>query len=253
MRTFSSIRLAIPLLLLIAAWPFCLFALQQAMPHQHRMPDGTMMSDSATPESPAKIEADKRFSEFNHRFAGLFVMLAGLLTLLEPLLAKRFSFIRYLWFLFFLIPGMYLFVLSDDESWPVGSQTLKYVITTNHQVLQHKIFALLLLALGIVEFLRVRKRLQSLWSVALFPALAAAGAILLLFHQHPDPTGAMDAHGHLLMQKVEHQHLGFAIVGFGIALSKAGLDWGRWNQRWMRNIFAVLMMVLGMLLLAYTE
>jgi len=220
--------------------------------------DGHHMSHAATATEPspaalAKLEADKRFSEFNHQFAGLFVLLAGLLTLLEPQLAKRFAFIRYLWFLFFLIPGMYLFILSDDESWPVGSQTLRYVITTNHQVLQHKIFSLILLGLAVIEFLRVHKKLQALWTAALFPAIAASGAALLLFHAHPGPPGAMNESAHLAMQKIEHQHVGFAVVGFGIALSKAAVDLGQFNTRLMRSVFAVLMVVLGILLLTYTE
>ena len=207
-----------------------------------------------SPARIAKLKADKRFSEFNHRFAGLFVLLAGLVTMLQSELAKRIPLIRYLWFLFFLIPGIYLFILSDDESWPVGSQTLRYVITSNHQVLQHKIFALLLLGLGIVEFLRVRNELRSVWAVALFPALAASGAMLLLFHSHPGPPGAaMDAAAHLVMQNADIQHLEFAVVGFGIALSKAAVDSGRCNARVARIIFALFMVLLGILLLAYTE
>ncbi len=55
------------------------------------------------------------------------------------------------------------------------------------------------------------------------------------------------------MQKIEHQHFGFAAVGFGIALSKAALDLGRFNTLLMRNIFALLMFSLGLLLLTYTE
>jgi hypothetical protein len=200
------------------------------------------------------LEADKRFSEFNHRFAGMFVIFAGLLGLSEPLIARRFPSFGYLWAAFFFIPGVYLFLWSDPESWPVGNQTLWHVITVNHQVLQHKIFSFILLVLGIVEFQRVRKRLQSFWAVSLFPALAAAGAVLLLFHSHPMPPGtSMSAAEHLSMEKVEHQHFSFASVGFGIALSKAAVDSGRFNVRVMRNIHALLMVSLGILLMLYTE
>jgi hypothetical protein len=105
-----------------------------------------------------------------------------------------------------------------------------------------------------VEFLRVRYELKALWAAALFPALAAIGAVLLLFHPHPMPRGmTMDAEAMRSMTKIEHQHLGFATVGFGIAVSKAATDLGRFNTRLTRNIFAILMVTLGLLLMAYTE
>ena len=216
---------------------------------------------TAQEESPAKTPpktaeeklASQRFSEFNHRFAGFFVLLIALLTVLEPRLAARFGLVRYLWSVFFLIPGIYLFFFSDPESWPLGSQTLHYVITSNAQVLQHKIFSLLLLGLSAVEFLRARGKLQALWTAFLFPAMAAAGAALLFFHAPPGGHMEMSAAEHLIMQKINHQHFGFAVVGFGIAVSKAAVDTGRFHPRLMRNIFAVLMGVLGLLLLFYAE
>ena len=227
----------------------------QVMPGMENMPmAGSMEMGARSQAYLAKLEADKRFSEFNHRFAGIFVMLAGLLTLSEPLFVKRLGFVRYLWAFFFLMPGLYLFFFSDPEAWPFGQQTLHHVITVNHQVLQHKVFSLILLTLGVVEFLRVRYDLKSVWAMALFPALAASGAILLLFHAHPMPPGiAMDPEAMRSMNKVEHQHLGFATVGVGIALSKAATDWGRFNTRLARNIFAILLVTLGLLLLTYTE
>ena len=224
--------------------------------HQHGTEAERAAAAAASAPSPAelaKLEADKRFSEFNHRFAGLFVLLLGLLALIESRLAVRYAFVRYLWALFFFIPGIYLLFLSDPESWPTGNQTLYYVITENMQVLQHKIFSILLLALSVVEYFRVRHRLRSLWAVALFPALAAAGALLLFVHSPQAHAAGMGAAAHLTMQKVEHQHIGFAVVGLGIALTKAATDWGRFHPRWMRNLFAVLMCTLGVLLLLYTE
>jgi len=221
--------------------------MDHAQMHQHPVPAQAVSEDSA------KLEADKRFSEFNHRFAGIFVLLVGLLALLEPLLAERIAWVRYLWSLLFFLPGLYLLIWSDPESWPVGSQTLHYVVTQNMQVLQHKIFSLLLLGLGAVEFIRVRKRLRSVWVAAVFPTLAGLGALLLLYHSPQAHAAGMDASAHLAMQKIEHQHIGFAAVGFGIALSKAFADVGSFHPRLMRNVFAVLMIVLAILLLTYTE
>ena len=201
----------------------------------------------------AKEEADKRFSEFNHRFAGIFVFLVGVVALLQPILARRFGVIRYLWVFLFLIPGIYLLFLSDPESWPTGNQTLYYVVTENMQVLQHKIFSLVLLSLSVVEYLRVRNKLQALWTAFLFPAFAAAGAALLLVHSPLSHAAGMDPAAHQAMLRIEDQHVHFAVVGFGIAISKAIVDTGRFHARLMRVIFAALMMVLGVLLITYTE
>lgn len=121
------------------------------------------------------------------------------------------------------------------------------------QVLQHKVFSLLLLSLGLVEYLRVRNKLRAQWTIALFPVMAAMGAALLLFHSSAAHAGGMDAAAHLAMQKIEHQHVGFALVGFGIALTKAIADTGRLQARLMRILFALLMVLLGGLLITYTE
>jgi putative copper resistance protein D len=217
-----------------------------------------MHQQSAQAESPRKspeeLEADKRFSEFNHRFAGVFLLLIGLLAVFEPRLAERFGWVRYLWSFLFFAPGVYLLIWSDPESWPVGDQTLTYVITQNLQVLQHKIFSLILLGLGVVEFIRVRSTTPSIWLSSVFPVLAGFGAILLFFHPHASDVGmAMDAESHAAMMNIQRQHVGFALAGFGIAISKAISDVGRFHPRLMHNLFAVFMVILAMLLITYTE
>jgi len=230
-------------------WAGASFALPAPPQTDHERMGHVMPSGAAAPE-PAKIAADKRFSEFNHRFAGLFVLLIGLLCVLEPRLAQRFGGVRYLWSVLFFLPGLYLLIWSDPESWPTGNQSLHHVMTQNLEVLQHKVFSLLLLGLSAIEFVRVKKGLRSVWLSLVFPALAGVGALLLLFHVH---SGPMDSAAHLTMQKIEQQHWGFAVTGFGIAVSKAFADVGKFHPRLMRNLFAALMVVLGCLLLAYTE
>lgn len=250
-RIRKPLSLAALSLFLLGKAPPLAFSSPQERDHAQMHPHPAPVQ--AAPPDFAKLEADKRFSEFNHRFAGIFVLLVGLLALLEPRLAERMGWVRYLWSLLFFLPGLYLFIWSDPESWPVGSQTLHHVLTQNTQVLQHKIFSLLLLGLGTVEFIRVRKNLRSVWVAALFPILAAIGALLLFYHSPLSHAGGMNESAHRAMQKVEQQHIGFAIVGFGIALSKAFADRGRFHPRLMRNLFAVLMIVLAVLLLTYTE
>ena len=87
----------------------------------------------------------------------------------------------------------------------------------------------------------------------LLKTLAGAGAALLLFHSSQAHAAGMDPSAHLSMQKIEHQHIHFAVVGFGIALSKAIADTRRFHTRLMRVLFALLMVTLGLLLITYTE
>ena len=249
MRVNRSL-LALALLALAALAPHAI-----SWQHEAHLPGASPAV--ATPQRSAtdlaKEEADKRFSEFNHRFAGIFVFLVGVVALLQPSLARRFGVLRYLWVFLFLIPGVYLLFFSDPESWPIGNQTLYYVVTENMQVLQHKIFSLVLLALSAVEYFRVRGKLQALWTAFLFPAFAAAGAALLLWHSPQAHAAGMDAAAHQTMLKIADQHVHFALVGFGIAISKAIGDTGRFHPRLMRILFAALMLVLGLLLITYTE
>jgi hypothetical protein len=216
-----------------------------------------MGMDQTMPAPRAKTAAEeqesKEFSEFNHRFSGVFVFLVGIVALLQPSVARRFAGIRYLWTVLFFVPGLYLLILSDPESWPTGNQTLYYVVTQNMQVLQHKIFSLILLALSVVEFLRVRGKLQALWTAFLFPAFAAVGAALLFFHSPQAHMGSMDPSAHQTMMAVQNQHVHFGLVGFGIAISKAVADTERFHPRAMQILFAILMLALGLLLMTYTE
>lgn len=247
----------LPLSLLL--WPLLLFLISANPPsaHSQESMDHSQMQHQTAPahtKSAAELEADKKFSEFNHRFAGVFILLLGLLALLEPRLAERHGWVRYMWSLLFFVPGLYLIIWSDPESWPIGNQTLSYVIHQNLQVLQHKIFSLILLGLGVVEFIRVRWKPASLWLASVFPVLAGAGAGLLLFHPHASDVGmAMDAESHMTMLKIHREHMGFAAAGFGVAVSKAFSDVGRFRPRLMRNLFAIFMVILGVLLLTYTE
>ena len=58
---------------------------------------------------------------------------------------------------------------------------------------------------------------------------------------------------HQTMMQIQHQHVQFGLVGFGIAISKAIADTERFHRRAMQIVFAVLMLILGLLLMNYTE
>jgi hypothetical protein len=233
-----------------------------AWPEQHEMPEMAKMSGMSHPNAPGpttsedgstavKRLADKRESEFNHHAAGLLVVLAGILVLAEERLRKGWSFLHYAWPACFLAAGFYLLVFSDTEIWPFGPQTPWYAVTHNLEDLQHKIFSLILLALGYVELQRVRGRYKGAWTAWFFPAVAMTGAILLLFHEH---SGDMEAPNAMeIMNHIQHEHFWFASVGFGIALTNGLAEVGSKWTRIYKKTWPTLLIVLGLLLMLYTE
>ena len=200
---------------------------------------------------PAKLLADKKESEFNHHFAGFCVILAGLFILAEGTLRQRRPLLRFAWPFCFLLSGLFLLVFSDTELWPFGPQSWSYGLTHNLEDLQHKTFALILLALGIFEFRRARGTLKSAWAKWLFPVLACCGSVMLLFHEH---HSAMHGSEHMMaMARIQAEHQNFAATGLGIGVFKGLSELStRWRAMFTK-LWSLLMIVLGVLLMLYTE
>jgi putative copper resistance protein D len=199
----------------------------------------------------AELLAYKRESEFNHHLAGLLVLIAGLLILADGSIRQPWAFARHVWPVCFLASGIFLLVFSDTELWPFNSQSWYFGLTHHMEVLQHKIFAVLLLGLGVIELQRTRGTLTGKWSSWVFPLVAATGSLMLLFHEH---QAGMTGPNHMeLMHRIQSEHLSFAVTGFGIALSKGlaetSFDW----RPFFQHLFPTLLIVLGALLLVYVE
>jgi putative copper resistance protein D len=202
-------------------------------------------------EHQRKLLADKKESEFNHHLAGFFVILAGIFILAESALTRRWSFLRFAWPACFLVSGLFLLVFSDTELWPFGPQSWWYGLTHNLEDVQHKTFAVILLALGVIEVQRARGVLKAAWAGLLFPVLACCGSVLLLFHQHH--TG-MHGPGHMnVMAHIQAEHLSFSVTGFGIGLVKGLSELPTPWKRSLARLWSLLMIVLGVLLMLYTE
>lgn len=242
------VLLAAVLLLAFSSWSPVVIAQQNNM---QDMPGMDMSQAPETPAQQAKHLKDKKESEFNHHLAGFLVIVAGIFLLAQDRLSRRWPGVRYVWPWCFLLAGFYLALFSDTEIWPVGHESLWFAIHDNPEDLQHKVFALILLFLGFVELQRARGKLKSLWSAWAFPVFGMVGAILLLFHHHS--AGMHGAHHMETMEHIKAEHLGFAIVGGGVALTKgiSEID-GRW-QGLFNKVWPTLMIVLGILLLLYTE
>ena len=201
--------------------------------------------------SQAELLAYKRESEFNHHLAGLLVLIAGLVMLAEGSTRHHGSLAQHVWPICFLVSGIFLLIFSDTELWPFASQSWYYGLTHHMEVLQHKVFGVLLLALGVIELQRGRGTLTARWSGWVFPLVATAGSIMLLFHEHQ--AGMVGPNHMELMHRIQSEHYRFAVTGLGIALSK-GLAETRFEWRpFFERLFSALLVVLGGLLLVYTE
>ena len=226
--------------------------------YDYTMPEGHHHHNTSLPVEPmdplkqAKLLADKKESEFNHHLAGFFVVLGGVLILVQAALGKR-SLLKYIWPASFLLSGIFVLVWSDTELWPFGSHHWLDTLRHNREVLQHKVFAGLLLGIGSIEWLRLKDRLKTTWSAMVFPVLAIGGSILLLFHQH---EAGMQGPDHMeLMARIQAQHLSFAVVGIAIGLTK-GLSEIGLQIRYRRicsTLWPLLMIGLGVLLMFYRE
>jgi copper resistance protein D len=241
-----AITLALALLVLIVHPP----AWSQDE-HSHHEHSGMSMPTPTDGPTPVELLSWKRESEGNHHLIGFFVALGGLFILLQDVLKERFPALRYVWPVCFLLSGLFVLVYSDTELWPFGPKSWIKGTITNPEVIQHKVFAVLLLGVGLIEMMRARGRLKGVWTAWVFPVLAVAGSVLLLFHSHN--TGMRGENHMAIMEHIQAEHLSYAATGFGIGLTK-GL--AEIQTRW-RTIFAKLwptfMLVLGILLMFYTE
>lgn len=219
---------------------------QEHSGHQHEM--------AMTPDDDAmqvKMLADRQESEFNHHLAGFLVVLAGIFILFQGGFANRWPALRYAWPACFLASGIFLLVWSDAELWPLGDTAWSTALRSDPEVLQHKIYAALLLALGAIEWQRARGALTATWSAWVFPSLAIAGSVLLLFHEH---QGGMHGPDHVkLMARIQSQHLHFSLAGIGVGLTKGLSDVETRWQGVFRTLWPSLMILLGIMLMFYRE
>jgi putative copper resistance protein D len=124
--------------------------------------------------------AEKAWSEYNHHWAGIIVLSMGLLALLAQ--AGRISWARN-WPLAFFGLSAFLFLRSDPETWPLGPVSF-WATLADPEVLLHRFFAVLVMALAIFEWRVQTGRVTSGRARLAFPVLIAVSGALLLTHSH---------------------------------------------------------------------
>ena len=137
----------------------------------------------------ADRDPDKSASELNHHLAGYALIAIGMLVIAARS-SERLRPLQYVWPFLFVAAGLFLAAWSDKEIWPRGNLSWTWLIHHDTEARQHKIYAVLLMVMGIIEYLRVNAKVNRFWRTWAFPALALAGIVLLLFHDHTAASGA---------------------------------------------------------------
>jgi putative copper resistance protein D len=155
---------------------------------------------------------DRRWSEYNHHWAGLIVLVAGLLALLSRFPGMRWA--RF-WPLSFAGLAVFILLRADPENWPLGPRPF-WASFAAPDVLQHRAAAALILGFAAFECAVQAGKLRPRWATMIFPAMCALGAALLLVHSHASSDSQED-----LLVSLSHTP---------IALLGATAGWSRWLE-----------------------
>lgn len=185
---------------------------------------------------------DIAWSEYNHHWAGVFVLVIGLLALANQAGAR---WARH-WPLMFLALGGFMLVRSDPESWPLGPVGF-WEGLRDPEVLQHRALALLVILFALFEW-RVRAgSLQHTKAALVFPLVTAVAAGALLTHQHSIANVK-----ELLLIEITHTPL---------ALAGVTAAWARWLELRLEPplstrfgwVWPICLVLVGVILLDYRE
>jgi putative copper resistance protein D len=189
-------------------------------------------------------ENDRAWSEYNHHWAGIIVLFAGLLALLAR--SPRFRWAQY-WPLLFIGLAVFIVLRADPENWPLGPRSF-WGSFSSPDVLQHRLYAVLITAFAIFEWAVETGRLKSAAASYVFPVLCAAGGALMMTHSHPQ-ANLKDS------MLIEMSHTPIALLG-------ATAGWSRWlelrlpqkqDSKIASYVWPVCLALVGILLLDYRE
>lgn len=191
----------------------------------------------------ANNRIEQAWSEYNHHWAGIVVVIAGLLAILG-----RWDRVRWArhWPLAFLALAIFLFLRADPEAWPLGPRGF-WASFYNPEDLEHRLYILLIVSFVAFEWSVQTGRLQSRKASLVFPAVCALGGALLLTHNHS--LGNVKEE---LLTEISHT---------AIALCAVFAGWSRWlelrgtgrGKRIAAWVWPVCLICIGMILLNYRE
>jgi putative copper resistance protein D len=225
-----------------------------AIPALQQKLDAEAAADAAAPQHPPafvpgeglpapRLPADIAWSEYNHHWAGIFVIVIGLLAMLEKTGRARWA--RH-WPLAFIGLAVFLFIRSDPETWPLGKIGF-FESLRDAEVFQHRMIVLLVVAFGVFEWSVRTGRIRRPWAPLVFPILTAIGGGMLLMHSH----NISDVREQFL---IELTHIPLALLAVASA-------WARWLELrlpppdgvFAGRIWPIAYVLIGVLLLNYRE
>lgn len=193
--------------------------------------------------APPRNAMDIAWSEYNHHWAGVFVLAIGFLALIER--TGHAPWARH-WPLLFVALAIFLFFRSDPEVWPLGDIGLVASLR-DPEVVQHRVFVVIIAAFGLFEWGVRTRRIARPGAALVFPLMTAAGGMLLLTHQHA-------------LSNIKEQLL-IEITHVPLALAGITAGWARWIElrlpgraaRVASWVWPASFVLVGVILLLYRE
>jgi copper resistance protein D len=193
-------------------------------------------------------DPDMAFSEASHHWAGLILLAIGAGAWMSR--SRRFPWARF-WPLGFAALSIFTFVRADPENWPLGPISF-WKSFYDPEVLEHRVFDVLLLMYAIFESGVQTGRLKSRAAAYVFPLLMALGGAVLLLHNH-----ALGNVKDELLIEMSHNSMAVLAVFAG---------WSRWldvrmppglqrepTSRIAAQVWPICLVLIGCLLLNYRE
>ncbi|HEU5321669.1 MAG TPA: hypothetical protein VFX28_12745, partial [Methylomirabilota bacterium] len=182
------------------------------------------------------------YSELSHRAAGaILLLLAGLVAweTRRPRPLPWSVLPAAVWIAF----GLYLAASADPESWPWGPRPFAEIFA-DPLVLQHKLLALIPLAIGVLGALRAAGRLAPAATRRVLGALGVLGGLSLFLHFHE---------GRLHVDGVYLQHAAMGLTALGLGATLLAVRGGRRGQTAARWAWPGFLALMAVLLLLYVE
>jgi copper resistance protein D len=191
----------------------------------------------------ANNKLEQEWSDYNHHWAGIIVLMAGLLAMLGRWDHARWA--RH-WPLAFLGLALFLFLRADPEAWPLGPRGF-WASFYNPEDLQHRLYILLIVSFVAFEWSIQTQRLRSSRAALVFPAVCALGGALLLTHNHT--LGNVQEE---LLTEISHTAIAlFAVfAGWTRWLELRGSGRGKLIAAWT---WPMCLVCIGLVLLNYRE
>jgi putative copper resistance protein D len=198
----------------------------------------------AVSEEAERSPLDIAWSETHHHYAALLVIFTGMVALLSQI--GRLTPLTRHWPVLFLGLAVYLFIVADEDAWPLGEIEFFTSLATP-RIAQHKLMIAMVAGLSLFEWRGQSRKARAAWPSLAFPVIVAAASAVLLTH-----------YGHTGRKEevlIEISHMPVALLGV-IAASARWLELRLPSSTLKRGaaiIWPVALVAAGVFLLLYRE